>query len=84
MATKASLRQLWFQLHKWIGIILAIVLIPLSLTGSLLVWDAPLDRALHPTRHAVTGPVALSAATHLSTTKTALPAGAHVARLVIA
>jgi uncharacterized iron-regulated membrane protein len=81
--TKAGLRQLWFQLHKWIGILLAIVLIPLSLTGSLLVWDGPLDRALNPQRQEVTGPVSLPAATYLATATKALPAGARVASLAL-
>ena len=46
------LRSLWFQFHKWIGISLAIVLIPLSLTGSVLVWHDPLDEMLNPSHFA--------------------------------
>ena len=81
--TKAGLRQFWFQIHKWIGIILAIVLIPLSLTGSLLVWDGPLDRALNPQRHEVSGPAVLPPAAYLAAAIKALPAGAHVASLTM-
>ena len=33
-----KLRGVWFQIHKWIGILLVALLIPLSLTGSALGW----------------------------------------------
>lgn len=53
--SQMSLRRTWFQVHKWIGLILAILVIPLSLTGAALVWDEALDRALNPSRYAVSG-----------------------------
>lgn len=53
--TKIQLRNLWFQIHKWIGIVLAIAIIPLSLTGSALVWDQATERLLHPARYDVSG-----------------------------
>ena len=46
------LRKIWFQLHKWIGIALAILIIPISLTGSALVWHDWLDNALNAERSA--------------------------------
>ena len=79
--TKASLRQIWFQIHKWVGIILAIVLIPLSLSGSVLVWDEALDGWINPQRHAVTGPVALPATAYVAAAAKALPADAKIASL---
>ena len=36
--SKIGLRNAWFQVHKWIGLILAILIIPLSLSGAALVW----------------------------------------------
>ncbi|WP_199792294.1 PepSY-associated TM helix domain-containing protein [Allosphingosinicella vermicomposti] len=53
-STKMKLRNAWFQVHKWIGILLAILIIPISLTGSALVWHDWLDEALNPGRYAVT------------------------------
>jgi uncharacterized iron-regulated membrane protein len=55
MATTAGsatvrLRKLWFQVHKWIGLLLAILIIPLCLTGSALVWHDWVDGALNPQR----------------------------------
>lgn len=47
------LRRAWFQLHKWIGLILAILIIPLSLSGSALVWRGWLDAQVNPHRYPV-------------------------------
>src|SRR3954465_8376842 len=58
--TKIQLRNLWFQVHKWIGLILAVLIIPISLTGAILVWHEPIEDAMHPARHAVAGPGTLS------------------------
>jgi uncharacterized iron-regulated membrane protein len=50
---RIGLRKLWFQIHKWIGLLLAILIIPLSLSGSALVWHDWLDEAVNPQRYAV-------------------------------
>jgi len=73
--TKVQLRNTWFQIHKWIGILLALVLIPLSLTGSMLVWDDALDRVLEPSHYSASGPAALPARVYLETARRALPEG---------
>jgi uncharacterized iron-regulated membrane protein len=52
-STTTQLRRLWFNIHLWIGVGLFIGLIPLGVTGALLVWDQPLDHALHAGRFAV-------------------------------
>jgi uncharacterized iron-regulated membrane protein len=52
--TKIGLRGAWFQVHKWIGLILAILIIPLCLSGAALVWHDALDKALNPQRYALT------------------------------
>lgn len=49
-ANKLGLRKLWFQVHKWLGITLAVLVIPLSLTGSALVWHDWLDETVNPQR----------------------------------
>ena len=53
--TKKQLRGAWLQVHKWIGLTLAILIIPICLTGSALVWHDWLDEKLNPARHAVIG-----------------------------
>jgi uncharacterized iron-regulated membrane protein len=50
--SKIALRNFWFQFHKWIGILLAILIIPICVTGAVLVWHEPLDRALNSQRYA--------------------------------
>lgn len=46
-------RKAWFQIHKWIGLVLLVVLIPLSASGSLLVWHDWTDSLVNPQRYAV-------------------------------
>jgi uncharacterized iron-regulated membrane protein len=48
--SKHRLRQIWFQLHKWLGLTLAILVIPISVTGAALVWHDALELALNPER----------------------------------
>ncbi|MBU3078814.1 PepSY-associated TM helix domain-containing protein [Sphingomonas quercus] len=48
--TKVGMRNAWFQVHKWIGLILAIAIIPICVTGAALVWDEPLGEMLNPQR----------------------------------
>ena len=79
--TKVKLRNAWFQVHKWIGIVLAIVLIPLSITGSLLVWDEPLDRLLQPSHHVESGPASFPASVYVATALKALPPGSRLVSL---
>ena len=51
----AKLRRLWLNVHLWIGVGLAVLLIPISLSGGLLVWHDDIDAWLNPQRYAVTG-----------------------------
>jgi uncharacterized iron-regulated membrane protein len=59
-STKKQLRATWLQVHKWIGLVLAILIIPISLTGSALVWHDWLDAKLEPQRHASYGEAILA------------------------
>ncbi|TXC63633.1 PepSY-associated TM helix domain-containing protein [Sphingosinicella ginsenosidimutans] len=54
-STTLRLRGWWLQVHKWIGLILAILIIPLCVSGAALVWDGALDKVINPGRYAVTG-----------------------------
>lgn len=51
----AWLRRLWLNVHLWIGVGLAVLLIPISISGGLLVWHDEIDALLTPQRYAVTG-----------------------------
>jgi uncharacterized iron-regulated membrane protein len=56
--SKAGLRRLWLNIHLWLGIGLAVLLVPIGLSGSLLVWHDHLDAAVAPSRYAATsGPM---------------------------
>jgi uncharacterized iron-regulated membrane protein len=69
---KKRIRALWLQVHKWIGLTLAVLIIPISLTGSALVWHDWVDSKLEPQRHAVLGPALLPPASYEAAARTAL------------
>jgi uncharacterized iron-regulated membrane protein len=59
----AVARALWVNIHLWIGLGLAVLLIPISLSGALLVWHDHVDAIVNPDRYAVTaGPAQPSSA----------------------
>lgn len=64
----AKLRRLWLNVHLWIGVGLAALLIPISISGALLVWHDEIDARINPHRYAVTG------------TQAALPPTVYLAR----
>ena len=76
-----ALRRAWFQVHKWIGLILAILIIPLSLTGAALVWHDALDRTLNADRYATSGSATLPIATYGAAASAALRPGDRLATL---
>ncbi|MFN3657055.1 MAG: PepSY-associated TM helix domain-containing protein [Pseudolabrys sp.] len=51
----AMLRRLWLNVHLWIGIGLTVLLVPISISGALLVWHDEIDAIISPHRYAVTG-----------------------------
>jgi uncharacterized iron-regulated membrane protein len=51
----ATLRRLWLNIHLWLGVSLAALLIPISISGGLLVWHDDIDTLINPQRYAVTG-----------------------------
>ena len=77
-STNMRLRGLWLSVHKWIGILLAILIVPISLTGSALVWHDWLDETLNPHRYAVSGPAALGPSAYAAAARRALGPGERV------
>lgn len=78
--SKIALRRAWFQVHKWIGLTLAALIIPISLTGSALVWHEPIERMLHPEWRA-SGPMALPATAYADAARAVLQPGERPLRL---
>jgi uncharacterized iron-regulated membrane protein len=75
-------RNLWFQIHKWLGLALFIVLIPVSASGSLLVWHDWLDGVVNPQRYAVSDSRAiLPAARYLDSARIVLKPGDRLAAI---
>ena len=78
---KKQLRALWLQVHKWIGLTLAVLIIPISLTGSALVWHDWLDAKLEPQRFATLGPAAFPPSAYATAARTALTGAERLSEL---
>jgi uncharacterized iron-regulated membrane protein len=58
-SASARLRRLWLNIHLWLGLGFALLLVPIGLSGSLLVWHDHVDALINPARYAVSaGPAA--------------------------
>ena len=77
-ASKIRLRALWFSIHKWLGITLAILVIPISLSGAALVWHDWLDESLNPQRHAGSGPARLPPSAYAQAARPVLAPGERI------
>lgn len=71
------MRTVWWTLHRWIGVGLCVLLVPIAVSGALLVWKEQLDALIHPGRYAVTGAeVAQSTSAYLASAARVLPGSA--------
>src|ERR1700679_4380490 len=68
---RLQLRSLWRNLHLWIGGGLCVVLAPLGVTGSLLVFDDDIDKWAHPQRYAVSAPANLDPGAYVDAARAA-------------
>ena len=76
MIKPARLRTFWWTLHRWIGLGLMVLLVPIAVSGALLVWHDPLDALLHPGRYAVTGTQLVQPSAYLASATAALEGSA--------
>ncbi|HEU0044242.1 PepSY-associated TM helix domain-containing protein [Sphingomonas sp.] len=83
MMTKLKWRRTWFQVHKWIGLILAVLIIPISLTGSALVWHDALERMIEPQRFATSGDTLLAPEIYVAAATTRLKPGERIAQITM-
>ena len=73
--TTFRLRRAWLQIHLWLGIGLAILLVPVSLSGAALVWHDHLDALINPGRYAATAGEPLPPSQLMQRAATALEPG---------
>lgn len=52
---KGAVTSLWQRLHRWIGLGIALLLVPIAITGSLLVWRDHVDALVSPHLFATSG-----------------------------
>lgn len=67
-----SIRSVLWKTHRWISFGLLILLVPVSLSGAVLVFQDELDAVLHPARYATTGDTVLPPSAYLASAAKAL------------
>jgi len=73
-STLQRLRTIWWAIHRWIALVLCVLLVPIAISGALLVWHDELDALVHPARFAVTGNTTAPTSSYLDSARGALPA----------
>jgi uncharacterized iron-regulated membrane protein len=81
MSDAARIRTVWWTLHRWIGVGLAVLLVPIAVSGALLVWHDHLDAVIHPGRYAVSGAQMIQPSVYLASAGTALAGSAQPAAI---
>ncbi|MGP7795371.1 PepSY-associated TM helix domain-containing protein [Sphingomonas sp. CLY1604] len=81
--TRVAWRRKWFQVHKWIGLILGLLIVPLSLSGAALVWHDGLDRMVNAGRYAVSGTAVLAPDAYVDAARRVLTPGDRIAQLTV-
>lgn len=56
--TRTTLRDIWVQVHLWLGLTAGVIGALIGVTGSILVYDHDLDHLLNPQRYGASGPEA--------------------------
>lgn len=79
-SSRGNARKFWFTVHKWLGLLLFLVLIPLSASGSLLVWHDWTDGLANPQRYVVTdAPADRELTNYIAAAQTVLPPRSRIA-----
>ena len=74
VSTLSRLRTLWWAIHRWIALVLCVLLVPIAISGALLVWHDEFEPLLHPARFAVSGNGTTAISSYLDNARGALPA----------
>ncbi|HVG51098.1 MAG TPA: PepSY-associated TM helix domain-containing protein, partial [Xanthobacteraceae bacterium] len=73
MASRSvSARRIFLAAHRWIAIALFLLLVPVSLSGALLVFHDELDAILNPPRYAISGSETLAPSAYLKSAAAAV------------
>jgi uncharacterized iron-regulated membrane protein len=71
--SRSGLRQLLWIAHRWIALALLVLLVPIAVSGALLVYHDELDALVNPQRWTVSGPeLALSPAQYVAAASAAV------------
>jgi uncharacterized iron-regulated membrane protein len=77
-ARNPAFRRFLLNVHLWIGIGLAVLIIPISISGALLVWHDTLDSWINPSRYAVSAGSPLQPSVYVASASKAFDPGAQI------
>ena len=72
-ASKITRNVLW-TIHRWIGVGLVVLLVPVAVSGGLLVFQDEFDALLNPARYATTGSTVMQPTAYIASASKALQA----------
>ncbi len=78
---RVSLRELLRIAHRWLGLLLFALVLPIALSGALLVFDGEIDALISPHRYRVSGAATLAPSAYLAAARSA--AGEGVAPIAV-
>ncbi len=64
--TTGGMRKAFRTIHRWVAIALFVLLVPIAVSGALLVFQDEIDGLVHPAGYAVTGSATLSPSTYFA------------------
>src|SRR5262245_51438958 len=67
-------RTIWLTLHRWLALALLALLVPIAVSGALLVWHDHLDALINPGRYAVSGTQVVPPSAYLASAAAAVGA----------
>jgi uncharacterized iron-regulated membrane protein len=76
MPPSRQFKSILMFIHRWVALGLCILLVPIAVSGALLVWKDHLDALVNPHRHAVSGAELTSPSTYLAKAREALGSSA--------
>jgi uncharacterized iron-regulated membrane protein len=71
-SASTSTRSVLWTVHRWIGVGVLVLLVPIALSGAALVYDDVFDALLHPARYATTGSTVQAPSVYLASAAEAL------------
>jgi uncharacterized iron-regulated membrane protein len=75
---RQKLRRTFLMMHRWTAIVLFVLLVPISFSGTVLVFQSELDALINPARYAVSGDAVLPPVAYFTNAASAVDGDARI------